>query len=129
MKRIYVIEELCNGCRLCQSMCSSLENGIFSENARITILKTPGEEQDIPIIECDGRCILSTNVNQEPPCCLICPTGAIFYANGREAVSKRLLWEKARTSHGLFKIISPWKWPFPWNISKPHSNQDHGAIP
>ena len=62
MKRIYVIESLCNGCRLCETFCSSLDSGVFGSAPtdrpwppRIRVLKVPGEEQDIPLVDCSGR--------------------------------------------------------------------------
>lgn len=115
MKRIHVINELCNGCRLCESFCSSLAAGVFSETGRIQVLKVPGEEQDIPLIDCDGHCLRSLDEAGTPTCVTVCPTGAIFYANRSEAAERRLQWEQARLEHSLFKVVAPWKWPFPWN--------------
>ena len=116
MKRIHVIEDLCNGCRLCQSFCASLPGGVFSAEGRIRVLKTPGEERDIPIIDCNGHCLRPVDPAGTPTCVEVCPTGAIFYASSDEAAEKRLLWEAARQQHGLFKVVAPWKWPLPWNL-------------
>jgi hypothetical protein len=44
----------------------------------------------------------------------LCPTGALIYENREDAVSKRLLYETSKREHGIFKVIAPWKWPFPW---------------
>jgi Fe-S-cluster-containing dehydrogenase component len=122
MKRLHVIEELCNGCRLCQSFCSSLAAGVFSEAARIQVLKTPGEEHDIPLIDCNGRCLRSLDEAGTPACVAVCPTGAIIYADLAEAAERRLQWEQACQEHSLFKVVAPWKWPFPWN-ARPASNR------
>jgi Fe-S-cluster-containing dehydrogenase component len=116
MKRIYVIEDLCNGCRLCQSMCSSLASGIFSDHSRINILKVPGEERDIPIVHCDGDCVRYINEDSIPTCVSLCPTGAIFYATQHEAAELRMQYEQARKVYSLFKVIAPWKWPLPYNL-------------
>jgi ferredoxin len=96
MKRIYVIEDLCNGCRLCQTFCSSLKTGVFNPDdpeTGIRVLKMPGEEQDIPLVQC---------------------TGALIYGNLEWARSRRMELAAARGTHGLFKVLAPWKWPFPW---------------
>jgi Fe-S-cluster-containing dehydrogenase component len=119
MKRIYVIEDLCNGCRLCQTFCSSLKQGVFSEQARIWILKPPGEERDIPILDCIGACIRPIAEDGTPTCVSVCPTGALYYAEAQQAVELRLTWETARRLQPLFKVIAPWKWPFPWHTSEP----------
>ncbi len=31
-----------------------------------------------------------------------------------EAISKRTMYEVSKREHRLFKVIAPWKWPFPW---------------
>ena len=115
MKRIYVIEDLCNGCRLCETFCSSLKNGVFDiKQSRIRVIKTPGEEKDIPIVDCGGRCVRPIYDDGRPTCVSVCPTGALIYEERDEAAAKRLELEAARKEHGLFKIIAPWKWPLPW---------------
>jgi Fe-S-cluster-containing dehydrogenase component len=116
MKRIYVIEDLCNGCRLCQSMCSSLASGVFSDHSRINILKISGEERDIPLIHCDGDCVRYINNDSIPTCVSLCPTGAIFYATQSQAAELRMQYEEARKAYSLFKVIAPWKWPLPYNL-------------
>lgn len=115
MKRIHVIEDLCNGCRLCQTFCSSLQEGVFSENGRIRVVKVPGEERDIPIVDCNGHCLRSIYDDGVPTCVAVCPTGALIYAGSEEAAMLRLKLEHARRLHSLFKIIAPWRWPFPWS--------------
>lgn len=115
MKKIYVIEDLCNGCRLCETFCSSLKNGVFSEKGgRISVIKMPGEEKDVPIINCDGTCIRPLFGENTPTCVSLCSTGALYYADQSKAVETRLFYESAKKEHGIFKVIAPWKWPFPW---------------
>ena len=117
MKRIYVIEDLCNGCRTCQTFCSSLADGVFDYDAdkvRIKVIKIPGEEKDIPMVDCNGKCIRPVYGENHPTCVSLCPTGALIYEEQSEAISKRLELEAARKSQNLFRVIAPWKWPFPW---------------
>jgi Fe-S-cluster-containing hydrogenase component 2 len=115
MKRIYVVEELCNGCRLCETFCSSLGNGVFDiQQSRIKVIKVPGEEKDVPMVDCNGRCVRSLYDDSGPTCVAVCPTGALIYEERDDAVAKRLELEAAREQHSLFKVIAPWKWPFPW---------------
>jgi Fe-S-cluster-containing dehydrogenase component len=115
MKRIYAVEDLCNGCRLCETFCSSLKDGVFSEEAsRIRVLKVPGEEKDIPLVDCNGKCVRPIDDDGGPTCVSLCPTGALYYAELEDAARIRLQYEAAREEHSLFKVIAPWRWPFPW---------------
>lgn len=115
MKKIYIIEDLCNGCRQCEAFCSSLSSGVFSEKkGRIRIIKTSDEEKDIPVIDCDGKCVRSLFEEGIPTCVSLCPTGALYYAEGEEAIVQRREYEEARKMHSIFRFIAPWKWPFPW---------------
>jgi Fe-S-cluster-containing dehydrogenase component len=116
MKRIYVIEDLCTGCRLCETFCSSLGNGIFAaEQSRIRVLRLPGEEMDIPIVDCGGHCVRPIYDDGIPTCVALCPTGALIYEDREGASKRRVELHTARQAHSLFKVIAPWKWPFPWN--------------
>ncbi len=115
MKRIYIIEQLCKGCRLCETFCSSLPEGVFGgEGGRIKVVKTPGEERDIPMVDCNGDCVRPIYDDGEPTCVSVCPTGALMYEERSEAISNRLFYEASKQEHSLFKVIAPWKWPFPW---------------
>jgi Fe-S-cluster-containing dehydrogenase component len=115
LKRIYVVENLCNGCRLCETFCSSLVDGVFGgDTARIKVLKLTGEECDIPIVDCGGKCLRPIFGEGQPTCVSLCPTGAIIYEEKEEAISKRRMYEVSKREHSLFKVIAPWKWPFPW---------------
>lgn len=122
MKRIYVIESLCNGCRLCETFCTSLDSGVFGAagaassptQPRILVLKVPGEEQDIPLVNCGGQCIRPIYDDGVPTCVALCPTGALIFDELDGAAARRLELEAARRAHSLFKVIAPWKWPLPW---------------
>lgn len=115
MKRIYVVEDLCSGCRLCESFCSSLPHGVFSATGgRITVLKPAGTDRSIPMVHCDGRCVRPIHEDGRPTCVGVCPTGALIFAEQERASEVRLEYEAARAEHSLFKVIAPWKWPFPW---------------
>jgi Fe-S-cluster-containing hydrogenase component 2 len=117
MKRIYVIEDLCNGCRTCQTFCSSLADGVFdygADKVRIKVIKVPGDEKDIPVVDCNGKCIRPLYGDNYPTCVTLCPTGALIYEEQSKAIYMRLELEKARKAHSLFRVIAPWKWPFPW---------------
>lgn len=119
MRKLHVVEDLCNGCRLCETFCSSLADGVFGgEMGRIQITKVHGSDREIPILDCNGRCIRPIYGDGQPTCVALCPTGALIHEDEEEAVSKRLYHETCRKKHSLFKVIAPWKWPFPWRKPK-----------
>ena len=129
MKRIYVVEDLCNGCRLCETFCSSLANGVFDvRRSRIRVIKTPGEEQDIPMVDCDGRCLRPLYDDGRPTCVAVCPTGALIYEEMDRAVARRLELEAAREEHSLFKVVAPWKWPLPWRRRDADKAEPAGGV-
>jgi Fe-S-cluster-containing dehydrogenase component len=112
-KRIYVIEELCNGCRLCESFCGSLATGIFApQPGRIRVLKM--SEKSVPLVHCEGRCVRPIYDDGSPTCVRVCPTGALIFATLERAAQVRQEYDSARQLHSLFKVVAPWIWPFPW---------------
>jgi Fe-S-cluster-containing hydrogenase component 2 len=126
MKRIYVIETLCNGCRLCEAFCSSLADGVFGTadeaRSRIRVIKGPAEEgvaaderADIPLVDCSGQCVRPIYDDGGPTCVALCPTGALIYEEEGDAAARQMELEAAREAHGLFRVIAPWKWPLPWS--------------
>ena len=127
MRRIHIVEDLCNGCRLCQTFCSSLEAGVFGDSGRIRVVRQPGGEGQTLQVDCDGACLRPAFDGETPTCVSVCPTGALFFASPEEALSLRQQLEEARQSHALFKVIAPWKWPFPWN--KPAANPADASLP
>jgi len=118
VKRLFIIEDLCNGCRLCETFCSSLKEGVFgADSGRIHVIKVSGGERDIPMVDCSGDCIRPIFEEGSPTCVSVCPTGTLTYENQAEAISMRLNYEDAKKTHAVFKIIAPWKWPWPWKRS------------
>jgi Fe-S-cluster-containing dehydrogenase component len=120
VKRIYVIEDLCSGCRICEAFCSSLQDGVFdAAGARVRVIKTLGELRDIPLVDCAGLCVRPIYDDGRPTCVALCPTGALVYEEQADAARMRRELEAARAAHALFKVIAPWKWPFPWRRFRP----------
>ena len=85
-------------------------------DSRIKVIKVPGEGMDIPLVDCDGRCVRPIGEDGGPTCVALCPTGALIYGERDEIAAKRLALEAARQAHGLFKVVAPWKWPLPWRL-------------
>jgi len=116
-KRIFVVaNELCNGCRNCEIWCSLYHREKKEFNPAYSIIKIIKEMEgriNIPTVDCDGeRC--SQNGKGEPICVEMCPTGTLVYTDLEDLYRKRLELEKKRMSQPLFRLIAPWKYPYPW---------------
>ena len=108
-KRIFVIDDICNGCRLCEMECSFVNAEEFNPlKSRIQIARIDSEGMDTPFVDCDG----SDCPAGEPKCVEICPTGALLYTTLSDATKKKSELVKSRFMQPIFKIIVPWKWPF-----------------
>lgn len=113
-KRIFVFNEICSGCTSCEMWCSFIHEKAFNRSySLIRIAKDAEGAFDMPIVDCDGqRC--PKNEKGEPICVEMCPTGALIYTELEDAYSKRMeLHEKSRVQ-SVFKLIAPWKYPYPW---------------
>jgi Fe-S-cluster-containing dehydrogenase component len=124
MKRIYVINDLCNGCMLCQVICSFFKNKKFSlRGSEIKILRLEDEGKFVPVIsDCSFSCMKQGD--QSPKCVDLCPTGALIYEDFKGAYNKIRNYEKSKIKQPLFKVIAPWKWPYPWREWKEEDDID-----
>jgi len=116
-KKVFVVSnELCSGCRNCQTWCSfvnSGKKGFGPSEANIRVLKDPHGKLNIPTTACDGkRC--SENEKGVPICVEMCPTGCLIYTDIDDLVERRTEWEEKRRLQPVFKLIAPWKYPYPW---------------
>lgn len=111
---LFALPEICSGCRSCEMWCSWVNAQEFGPNrGRIRIAKDPEGEFDVPVVGCNGSC--PHPMEQGVPICVeMCPTGALIYADPEEAYNKRMQLHEARALQPLFKLIAPWKWPYPW---------------
>ncbi len=116
-KKVFVVSnELCSGCRNCQTWCSfqnSQMTGFGPASGRIRVLKDPYGKRNNPKVDCDGRGC-SRNEEGLPICVEMCPTGCLIYTDMDDLVKKRAEWEEKRRLQPVFKLIVPWKYPYPW---------------
>ena len=77
MKRLVVTDvNLCNGCRICEMMCSFFHEKEFSaRKARIRVMKVEERGLDVPVV--DSTCDLCGG---SPVCVEYCRTGALQYS-------------------------------------------------
>jgi Fe-S-cluster-containing hydrogenase component 2 len=110
MPKIFVIPELCSGCRLCEMFCSFLRVKRFNpRESLIKIFKVEDDGTNIPLIGCDGKCPTPEGA---PKCVSMCPTGALVYVTLSEAVRMRRELAIKRKKQPIFRVIAPWKYPF-----------------
>ena len=116
-KRVFVVaNELCNGCRNCEMWCSFLGSGKkgFGPDHSNIRLHTDGKGVlNIPLVDCNvSEC--SLNKIGEPICVEMCPTGCLIYTDINDLSRKKFELEQNRQEQPVFKLIAPWKYPYPW---------------
>jgi Fe-S-cluster-containing dehydrogenase component len=114
--KVYVVSnDLCSGCRNCEIWCGFItgESRGFAPGAGYIRLYSDSEGKlNIPEIDCPKVC--DRNRAGEPICVEMCPTGCLILTTRQDLESKRALWENARQLQPVFKLIVPWKYPYPW---------------
>ena len=114
-KRLFIVaNELCNGCRSCEMWCSWVQTQEFGPNrGLIKIVKDSEGAFDVPIVDCNGDCPYP--MEQGVPLCVeMCPTGTLIYADAEDTYNKKMELFEKRENQPLFKLVAPWKWPYPW---------------
>ena len=114
-KRIFAFDEICSGCQNCVMWCAFSQKREFNRAySRIKIAKDSNGAFDMPIVDCNGEECAMKNEKGEPLCIQVCPTGCLVFTEGEDAYKKRLELHAAREVQPLFKLVAPWKWPYPW---------------
>ena len=113
-KFISIIDELCTGCRGCQMICSLINSTEFNpQKARIQFAKVDELGISIPLFGCNVVSCPKRDEDGTPPCVNLCPTGALLYDTLEELASKRRELVLKRKTQPVFKVLAPWKFPFP----------------
>lgn len=100
--------------------CSFYREGEFNpKKSLIKIYKIEEKGINIPITECDGNCPDSDT----PKCVSVCPTGSLIYATLDNFLKKMEELADLREKIPVFKIIAPWRYPFPWKINRVELNE------
>jgi Fe-S-cluster-containing dehydrogenase component len=115
-KVVAVAPEVCSGCKNCELWCS-LKKGRGGEfNPGFSIIKVIRDDKNANhsiFIDTDC-CECSLNGIGEPICVEMCPTGTIVYTDFNDAIKKRMEMNDKKERQPLFKLIAPWKYPYPW---------------
>lgn len=127
VKRVYVIEELCSGCRLCEMSCSFAHAREYNPSkSNIRIFKIEEQGISIPVMVCDSTKCEKMSPAGIPPCVDVCSTGALIFCGADEAVKLRKELAAKRAEHPVFNCIAPWKFPFPSYTSGSHGKIGKG---
>ena len=116
-KRIFIVaDELCSGCRNCQMWCSFFrkQENVFNPTfSCIRIMKDAEGILNIPAVDCDGEGC-PRHENEEPICVEMCPTGTLVFTDIEDLYRKRMELDEKRRVQPVFRLITPWKYPYPW---------------
>jgi len=68
---------------------------------------------NIPAVDCDGEGC-PRHENEEPICVEMCPTGTLVFTDIEDLYRKRMELDEKRRVQPVFRLIAPWKYPYPW---------------
>ena len=110
-RAIYIEEGLCNGCRMCEMMCSfMLTKGEFNPaKSRVRVVKDDERGSCLPVLDSAGVHCCNPTGEKLPPCVEFCPTGALMFCTFEEALERRALWPRLREINAEFKVRAPWR--------------------
>lgn len=107
-KRIFVEESICNGCHMCEVMCSFVNTqNFYPSQSNIKVINYEWKGRNKPIISCDVE--THTACHTLPQCVAFCPTGALVWATKDEFASMVYELNKGKEStHPSYKARAPW---------------------
>jgi len=114
-KGLFVIDNLlCSGCRNCEVWCSlgRTKDEFNPKRGRIRVWRDPLGKSNAPLVDCSGEgCTLRQK--EVPVCVEMCPTGALIYTDIQTLMKRREEYWKKREENPVFRLIAPWKYPYP----------------
>lgn len=114
-KKLFVFEDICSGCQSCTVWCSLMQKNKDEFNpqyAKIRIQKNSELNLNRIVNNCNLNC--PKNEKGEPICVEMCANGALLYTDYEDYVQKKQELLDKRSQMPLFRLIAPWKYPFPW---------------
>lgn len=106
-KRIFVEESICNGCHMCEMICSFVNiQNFYPGKANIKVINYEWKGRNKPVVSCD--------VESHPPCLTLpqcvkyCPTGALVWATKDEFASMVYEFHRTIESTPSYKARAPW---------------------
>ncbi len=115
-KVVAVAPEVCSGCRNCELWCSIGKGRGDEFDVSLSKIKIIRDDENAKhsILVSGDCCECSLNDLGEPICVEMCPTGTLVYTDFDDAIKKRIEMNDKKERQPLFKLIAPWKYPYPW---------------
>lgn len=105
-KRIFVEESVCNGCHMCEVMCSFVNTqNFYPSKANIKVINYEWKGKNKPIISCD---ITHPDCQDFPQCVAFCPTGALVWSTRDEFASMVYQYHEDLEEKPSLKARAPW---------------------
>jgi len=106
-KRIFVENSICNGCHMCESICSFVNTNNFClARTNIKVINYEWKGWNQAIVSCDVE--THPPCEKFPQCVKYCPTGALIWATKDEFASQIYKFQKDLESKPPFKSRAPW---------------------
>jgi len=105
--RIFVEESICNGCRMCEMMCSFVNTqGFYPGKANVKVIHYEWKGRNKPVVSCDAES--HSPCRSLPQCVRYCPTGALVWATKEEFASMVYEYHRGIESNPSYKARAPW---------------------
>jgi Fe-S-cluster-containing hydrogenase component 2 len=105
--RIFVEESICNGCHMCEMMCSFVNTqSFYPGKANIKVINYEWKGRNKPVISCDVE--THSPCRTLPQCVRYCPTGALVWATKDEFASMLYEHQRGIEANPSYKARAPW---------------------
>ena len=106
-KRIFVEESICNGCHMCEVMCSFVNTQNFYPNkSNVKVINYEWKGRNKPLVSCDVE--THAPCQTLPQCVAFCPTGALVWTTKDEFASMVYDLHQKIEEKPSYKARAPW---------------------
>ncbi len=106
-RRIFCEESICNGCRMCEMICSFVNTqNFYPGKTNIKVICYEWKGRNRPVVSCDVES--HPSCRDLPQCVSYCPTGALAWATKDEFASMVYEFHRGVESKPSYKARAPW---------------------
>lgn len=106
-KRIFIEESICNGCHMCEMICSFVNtNGFYINKTNIKVINFEWKGRNKPIVSCDPE--THPPCENIPQCVKYCPTGALLWTSKDNLASMIFEFHRDLELKPSYKARAPW---------------------
>jgi len=107
VKRIFVEEIICNGCNMCEMMCSFVNtNAFYPQKANVKVIPFGWKGRHRPVVSCDPESHKACR--NMPQCVAYCPTGSLMWTTKDEYAAMVSEYHRLRETKPSYKARAPW---------------------